>query len=175
MWLPSSFGIRFSNLAKALNACVLLGGIGAAMVSGCSSGYAPHKVPEPDIDALLAAPLYIRVRITHERDAARSITTTASAGTIIMEYLIDDKLVGSHSVHSNFNEVINLPGEDHEIVIQQCYRGIITLGGRSCQYIKYHFRIRPGESGQVNVVEPNVLRPKTAGFIQWYEVEASRY
>jgi hypothetical protein len=173
--LPPSFEMRFSDLAKALYTCVLLGGLVPAMVSGCSAGYTPRKVPEPDIDALLAAPQYTTVRITHEPDAARSVTTTVTAGTMIMEYFIDDKLVGSHSVYSNFNDVIKLPGRDHEIVIQQCYRGIMTLGGRSCQYIKYHFRIRPGESGQINVVEPNVLRPKTAGFIQWYEVAASQY
>jgi len=142
---------------------------------GCSSGYTPGKAPEPDIDALLAAPQYAEVQIVHGPDAARTLTTTASGGTAVLEYFVDDRLVGSHSVHSRFDEVVSVVGGDHEMVVQQCYRGILSLGGRSCQYIKYHLRIRPGEKGQVSVIEPNVLRPKTAGFLQWYELEASRY
>jgi len=152
-----------------------LSGLTAAILVGCSSGYTPEKAPEPDIDALLAAPQYATVEIIHEPDAARTVTTAASVGNIVMEYLIDDELVGSHSAYIGFHEVLNLLGGDHEIVIQQCYRGIVTLGGRTCQYIKYHFRLRPGERAKINVAEPNVLRPKTAGFIQWHEIESSRY
>lgn len=145
------------------------------MILGCSTGYTPARVPEPDIDALLAAPEYATIEIIHEPDAARSVTTAVSVGDIVLEYFVDDELIGSHSVYSGFHDVISVLGGDHEIVVQQCYRGLITLGGRSCQYIKYHFRIRPAERGQVKVVEPNILRPKTAGFLQWHEIGAVRY
>ena len=175
MRIASSFGYHVSTFPRRLSSLALIVGLATFIASGCSSGYTPRKTPEPDIDALLAAPQYAEVQIIHKPDAGRTITTTATAGTIIMEYLVDDKLVGSHSVHSSFDEVVYVVGGDHELVVQQCYRGLMTLGGRSCQYIKYHFRVLPGELGQVNVVQPNVLRPKLAGFLQWHELEVSRY
>lgn len=172
--MPLPFGIRLSALSPGRRLRVLLCGVPAAVILGCAQGYTPHKVPEPDIDALLAAPQYASVQIIHEPDAGRSVTAAAFAGNIIIEYLVDDNLVGSHSAIKSFDEIINLLGGDHEVVIQQCYQGLMTLGGRSCQYIKYQFRIHAGERGRINIAA-NVLRPRTAGFVQWHEIEASQY
>lgn len=172
--MPPSFGTAPSPLSIGRSMRVLLRGVAAVILFGCSTGYTPPRAPEPDLGALLDAPRYASVQIIHEPDARRSVTAAVFAGAIVVEYLVDDKLVGSHMAHKSFDEVLQLPGGDHEIVIQQCYRGVITLGARDCQYVKYHFRIRPGERGRIDVAA-NVLRPETAGFVQWHEVEDSRY
>jgi len=169
-----SFRTHFATLPCRLDSFVLLAGFVLLLGSGCTAGYTPAKAAEPDIEAILTAPQYAEVQIVHRPGAGRSITTTATVGTIFMKYLVDDELVGSHSVHHNFDEVINVVGGDHEIVVQQCYRGLLTLGGPSCQYIKYHFRVRAGERAEVRITQPNVLRPKTGGFLQWHELEVSR-
>lgn len=174
MKIASSFKTHLATTLQRLGPLVVLAGLMMLVVAACSPGYSPAKAPEPDIDAILTAPQYAEVQITHKPDLSRSLATTATIGTIIMEYLVDDQLVGSHWVHRGFDEVINVVGGNHELVVQQCYRGLATLGGRNCQYIKYHFRVRPGERGHVNVLQPNVLRPKTGGFLQWHELEVSR-
>lgn len=169
-----SLKVRLSGLPVRRSMRLLLCALLTAVILGCAPGYAPEKTPEEDIDALLAAPQYARLQIVYEADAGRSVTAAIFAGDIIIEYFIDDKLAGHHSAYSSFDEVVNLLGGDHEFVVQQCYRGLMTLGGRSCQYIKYHFRILPREQGRISV-EGNVLRPRTAGLFEWYELEASRY
>ena len=174
MKFTSSFGTHLSTFLQRLGPLTVLAGLLTLVASGCAPGYAPAKSPEPDIDAILTARQYAEVQIVYKPDVSRSLATTATVGTIKMEYFVDDTLVGSHWVHRSFDEVINVVGGDHEMVVQQCYRGLVTLGGRSCQYIKYHFRVRPGERGQISVLQPNVLRPKAGGFLQWHELEVSR-
>lgn len=143
-------------------------------LSACTPGYAPSRGPaERDLTGVLVNPDRSEIRISYEPKFMRGAVTTATLGFMTMEYILDEHLVGSHTIYEAYDQVVPLEPGDHEIVLQRCYRGLLTLGGRDCNYVKYAFALSPHDSATMRVIEPYVFKPENHGFLRWYELEST--
>lgn len=143
-------------------------------LSACAPGYTYSKgSDDTEGTGLLSNSDRSEIRIAYEPEFMRGAVTTASLGVMTMEYILDDHLVGSHTIYEAYDRVVHLKPGDHQIVLQRCYRGLLTLGARHCKYAKYAFALSPRDSATLRVIEPYVFKPENEGFLQWYALEST--